>query len=83
MPVGYAAVNRGSTYHNNGDVMKENHKGTHIPGSYMVVDSSGQRVGKVSDKLGPVYPTMSKARKAQKSGQALVRESDRVCVSVK
>ena len=48
--------------------MKENHKGTHIPGSYMVVDSSGQRVGKVSDKLGPVYPTMSKARKAQKSG---------------
>ncbi len=64
--------------------MKEaSHKGLHQPGVYSVVSSEGEKVGKVSDKRGVSYPTLSKARKAQKSGEAVLRESDHVCVSVK
>lgn len=67
-----------------GQENKKAHKGLHQPGKHFVITREGFRVGQqAATRDGIEFETLSAAKKSQKAGQAIVRASDGIVVSVK
>lgn len=71
--------------------MEQRRSGTHCngtpstrgnPGAHMVMPREGLRLGAGTDRQGTEYPTLTAARKAVRSGECIVRCSDRTVVAV-
>lgn len=52
-------------------------------GYHMVMAANGLMPGQVTERIGEMYSSLTKARKAAQRGDAIVRLSDKVVVSVK
>ncbi len=59
------------------------HRGLHIPGRHIVLSRDGLKVGERTERTGREFPTLTGARKAARSGDAIVRVSDGIVVSVR
>lgn len=57
--------------------------GTRMGGQTMVVEAKGLRVGQYTDRKGNLFATLTRARRMQMPGQALVRLADTTVVSIK
>ena len=59
------------------------HRGLHVPGRHLVIERLGLRVGERTERAGREFPTLTAARRAAKGGDAIVRCSDGIVVSVR
>ena len=59
------------------------HRGLHVPGAHIVLEREGLKVGELTERTGREFPTLSAARTASKGGDAIVRCSDGIVVSVR
>lgn len=59
------------------------HRGLHIPGRHQVMERAGLKVGERTERTGREFLTLTAARRAAKSGDAIVRCEDGVVVSVR
>lgn len=60
--------------------------GTHIPGKHYVAPARKHKVGQTYDspeRYGVLHETLTRARKAARSGDAIVRKADSVVVGVR
>lgn len=57
--------------------------GIHIPGRHRVIDAKDLKVGQTTSREGKVCETLTRARKLQKIGQAIVRMADNVVISIR
>lgn len=68
---------------NNKITFKKTEYGTRIPGPHYVMERGDLKPGVLTYREGRRFWTLTQARKAQRSGEAIVRIFDGMCVSVK